>query len=259
MPRSGGTGTRSLSARRADGGMVTAPRVAPAARVVPEPAAPDLAAVGLRLAVALESTALAMQQLAEAIATPRLAEVPRPAASSPSAAVPAMAEPSGPRWCERFPTSRSLEELAEPFRTGCQRFIAALREAGATVSITATVRPRERAYLMHWAWQIARNQMDPREVPVMPGVDIAWVHMDAAGVPDLVASRGAARTMVERYSTVTLPALESRHTQRRAIDMSIRWAGALTIATANGGTETITGPQNASIRPCTRSGAAMAW
>jgi hypothetical protein len=205
----------------------------------------DSAGVSLRLAAALESTAAAMQQLADAIASARPGEAPRPTASA-FTAVSAVAEPSGPRWCERFPTSRSLDDLAEPFRTGCQRFIAALRGAGATVSIAATVRPRERAYLMHWSWQIARNHVDPREVPAMPGVDIAWVHVDAAGVPDLVASRGAARTMVERYSMIALPALESRHTQRRAIDMSIRWAGALTIGTSDGSTETITGPANGS-------------
>ena len=122
---------------------------------------------------------------------------------------------AGVQWCKLFPTSVSLEDLIEPFASNCARFISALGEKGGVVRISATWRPAERAYLMHWATMIAQGKQDPREIPPMAGVDIQW----DLGDPD--ASRTAAGAMMKGYGIVFPPALISRHTQRRAIDMGI--------------------------------------
>jgi hypothetical protein len=115
-----------------------------------------------------------------------------------------------------------------------------LQNAGATVKINATYRPPERAYLMHYAYRIAREGLDPRQVPARNGVDIDWVHRDSAGKFDLAASRNAAEDMVNAYDIVHRPALYSQHTRRLAIDMSISWEGTLTIRNAKNKTVRIT-------------------
>ena len=147
---------------------------------------------------------------------------------------------SGPGWVNQFPDSASTNDLVEPFRTSCNRFIGALQAAGATVAIDNTFRPRERAYLMHYCFRIARQRLDPATVPAMQGVNVQWVHRDARGNPDLNASRRAAEQMVLGYNIAFQPALASRHTEGRAIDMAITWRGNLAIANANGGQTTIT-------------------
>jgi D-alanyl-D-alanine dipeptidase len=147
---------------------------------------------------------------------------------------------SGPQWAKQFPTTSSTDALVEPFRGSVNRFLGALRAAGATVDIHDTLRPPERAYLMHYSFRIARQALDPSTVPAMAGVDIQWVHTDGQGAPDLPASKAAAEQMVGAYGIVFRPALTSRHTEGRAIDMTISWQGDLTIATAVGGQTTIT-------------------
>jgi len=97
-----------------------------------------------------------------------------------------MSEPSGLPWCARFPGSKSVSDLAEPFRSSVQRFLGALHAGTppATVAINATVRPPERAYLMHYAWLIAHGQIAPNAVPPMRGVDIVWNHASAVPAAD---------------------------------------------------------------------------
>jgi hypothetical protein len=146
---------------------------------------------------------------------------------------------SGPEWVTRFPTSSSLNDLVEPFRTNASRFIAALRAAGAQVIVSDTLRPPERAHLMHYCFAIAKQGCDPGSIPAMPGLDIEWLHRDGAGRPDPVASRAAAAKMVAGYGVVFLPVLKSRHIDGLAVDMTITWQGNLSIATANGSTVTI--------------------
>ncbi len=143
-------------------------------------------------------------------------------------------EPSGPSWVPRFPGSRSPEDCTEPFRSNLKAFLAALAHTGAQLDIAATYRPPERAYLMHWSWRIARNLVDPRAADLMPGVDIDWVHRTAAGDADIPKSRSAASQMVSRYGLVVQPALISRHTERRAVDMDISWTASLSIRNADG-------------------------
>jgi plastocyanin len=147
---------------------------------------------------------------------------------------------SGPQWVAKFPTSKSINDLVEPFRSNVRRFIAALQAAHATVSIADTLRPSERVHLMHFSFAVAREGLDPATVPVKPGVDIQWVHTDALGKPDLVASKAAAEQMVRNYEIVFKPALSSRHTEGNAIDMTITWHGALSIIDGTGTQVTIT-------------------
>jgi hypothetical protein len=147
---------------------------------------------------------------------------------------------SGPQWASQFPTGSSTDDLTEPFRSNVNRFLAALRSAGATVSISATLRPPERAYLMHYSFRIAREAFDPATVPAMAGVDIQWVHSALDGSPSSSASRNAAEQMVQAYGIVFRPALGSRHTEGNAIDVDILWQGDLTISNAGGTPITIT-------------------
>ncbi len=146
----------------------------------------------------------------------------------------------GLSWVNKFPGSRSVADLAEPFQTKVQSFIAALEAAGSDVSISATYRPPERAYLMHWCCQIAGYRdpatgelirIDPTKVSIMPmaGVDIDWT---AGGQP--VFARVLCQKMRAGYQIDYPAALTSRHTQRLAIDMTIKVPAKSTIVDANG-------------------------
>lgn len=148
-----------------------------------------------------------------------------------------MSEPAGNAWCERFPTSVLLSDLAQPFQAAASGFIDALRGAGASVSIGATYRPSERAYLMHFACLIAGyrdqqqvfHQISPMDVPPMKGVEIDWTVGGDAG-----AARTAAVAMVRRYEIEYPAALVSNHTRRLAIDMTMHWAGTISVKDARG-------------------------
>src|SRR5713226_1497882 len=102
---------------------------------------------------------------------------------------------SGIEWISKFPGSKSTDDLVEPFRAHAKNFIAALQAAHASVTVDDTFRPPERAYLMHYAFEIARKNLDPGAVPPKAGVDIQWVHTKTKGQPDLVASKAAAEQM----------------------------------------------------------------
>jgi hypothetical protein len=134
-------------------------------------------------------------------------------------------EQSGLIWISKFPGSNELTDLAPTLREAVEAFITALSAAGAKVSINATFRPPGRAYLMHYAWLIAREHMNPTTVPIMKGVDIEWVHRKTTGAVDRVKSRSSAESMVGSigYDMVFRAALTSRHTEKRAIDMNISW------------------------------------
>lgn len=157
---------------------------------------------------------------------------------------------SGPSWVSQFPTSTSLSSLAPTFQTDVSNFINAMQQAGITVSIDATRRPLQRAYLMHYAYTIA-NGTDaapnvPAFVPVksQPAVDICWVHTDANGNYDPTASITAAQQMLTAYGISSNlkvpPALKSLHTRGEAIDMKTVWSGkSITINDASGNAVTI--------------------
>jgi len=154
-------------------------------------------------------------------------------------AIPALsaAEKSGKAWVSKYPGSKRVEDLEPGFRPKVEEFIKAVKAAGANVRITSTLRPKQRAYLMHWSWRIARQGYDAHKVPALPGVDIDWWHGDQK------ASRQKAQEMVDGYGTAHLkvaPSLTSRHIQGKAIDMHITWKGTLAVKKKDGGTVKIT-------------------
>jgi hypothetical protein len=141
---------------------------------------------------------------------------------------------SGGAWTAQFPNSTSIDDLVEPFRTSVRNFLAALKTAGASVTVSSPLRPPQRAHLMHYSFLISSSAVDPSVVPAYAGVDIQWVHLDTQGKPDSAASRNAAREMVVGYEIVYAPALKSKHTLGQAIDMDIEWKNNLQIADAHG-------------------------
>lgn len=144
---------------------------------------------------------------------------------------------SGAQWCDEFPGSIALEDLLEPFRSKAAAFIDAMRGAGASVMVSATFRPPERAYLMHFCCLVAGyrdkakvfHQIAPGDVPPMAGVDIDWT---CGGDPG--AARSAAVAMVKAYEIAYPAALVSNHTRRLAVDMTIKWQGSIIVRDARG-------------------------
>ena len=139
------------------------------------------------------------------------------------------AELSGTVWVGRFLAQDTTAFLKPDFQLSVDRFISAMRAGGARVRISNTLRPKERAYLMHWAHKIYRNNVNPATAPSMPGVNIDWVHAT------LEQSVRAARNMVHGFVIQNLgantpPALNTLHTIGEAINMSISWSGNLTVA-----------------------------
>ena len=153
-----------------------------------------------------------------------------PTANQTPAVVNISNELSGSQWVARFPGTTSTNDLSAAFRPGAVNFIDAMSQAGATITISSTLRPPERAYMMHWSWKIVQGT-SPNSVPAMNGVNIEWEH------PTSNASTQAAKNMVNGFGIQKLlvaPSLTSRHTQGDAIDMSISWSGVLSILKTNG-------------------------
>ncbi len=166
-------------------------------------------------------------------ATPEPTATPT-SAPEPTATVIPPCEPSGVAWAARFPTSQSTDDLTPVFRDEANRFIAALKAANASVKISETYRSRERAYLMHFSYRLARENLDPATVPAAEGVNICWLHRDVDGKPDLAASKKAAQQMLTAYNIAFKPTIDSLHIERRAIDMTIAWQGDLKIVDGTG-------------------------
>lgn len=157
---------------------------------------------------------------------------------------------SGPHWVKFFPPTNSIEDLAAPFRQRVQAFEKALRTAGAKIEITNTLRPPERAYLMHFAAKISRSQIRAQDVPSLLGVEIDWAHYTNA------ASVQAAQQMVDAYGIGSNPvALRSLHTQGLAIDWFIDWEGTLKIRDSQGQLVSIDAPRTGENPALMRVGA----
>jgi len=130
---------------------------------------------------------------------------------------------SGSHWVKEFPDSANISNLQSPFRENVQDFINALEEAGAIVTPTSTLRPKNRALLMYYCWKIVNSGLDPRKVPNIPDVNIIWAHTDINGNYLKEKSEQAAKDMVSAYGIVREPSLTSRHFSGYAIDMNIKW------------------------------------
>ncbi len=140
---------------------------------------------------------------------------------------------SGASWVSEFLDSKATSALTAVFGKAVDKFIAAMKAGGATVSIETTHRPAERAHLMHYAWRVSRKEIAASDVPAKTGVDIEWVH------PTDEQSVQAAKDMVAGYKIVAKPSLTSRHTEKLAIDMTISWSGTLSIEQVDGTTISI--------------------
>jgi hypothetical protein len=160
-------------------------------------------------------------------------------ALGPPRAAPAPAlRRSGKHWVawadEHARGSQRVDDLAEPFRSGVREFLGALHAAGARVTVHATRRSARRAYLFHWCWLLALERVEARDVPPHAGVPIAWDHGNRA------RSAIAARAMVRGFAlavpprSVHAPSLRSHHILGNAIDMTIRWRGAIHVAARGG-------------------------
>src|SRR5882762_886552 len=68
-------------------------------------------------------------------------------------------------WVSLFPGLKTLEALTSPFKELATAFINAMQDAAVNVKISATLRPPQRAFLMHFSFLIAKGQQDPRTVP----------------------------------------------------------------------------------------------
>lgn len=168
---------------------------------------------------------------------------------------------SGRSWARKFPDSKSISDLSGTFRRDVTRFVAAMRSAGITVVPLSTLRPPQRAYMMHYSWLIDSSRpppnghLSPEVVPAFvpaagqSSVDICWVHTRAGGV-DLPASVAAAGQMVSAFNIdkklKVAPALRSLHTRGLAIDMRTTWSkGKITVVNGSGHDITInTTPQD---------------
>ena len=125
---------------------------------------------------------------------------------------------SGKMWVKLFPGLKTLEALTSPFKESATAFINAMLESSVNVKISATLRPPQRAYLMHFSFLIAKGRQDPRTVPPKADVNIEWFH---GNLPDSVR---AAKEMVAAYgiaTSTTAPALQSNHIAGNAVDMTI--------------------------------------
>jgi hypothetical protein len=146
---------------------------------------------------------------------------------------------SGEYWISKFPGSKDIDDLESTFQENVKSFIKALRSANAIIEITSTFRPPERAYLMHWSWKIVKENYDAKQIPSMDGVNINWWHGDQE------SSKQAAQKMVDLYGINNLeivPALNSMHIERKAIDMKISWEENLIIKEKDGTERTISTP-----------------
>ena len=139
---------------------------------------------------------------------------------------------SGAAWWHaneaRYGNSADLAALEPGFAAKARAFVAALRLAGATVQVSATRRHKVRAYLMHFSWRIANGSVKAADAPAEPGCTIVWDHRNDAD------SRRAAQQMVNLFQIVFQPSLTSQHIAGLAVDMTIGWAGTLTLPDAAG-------------------------
>ena len=151
-----------------------------------------------------------------------------------------MATTSGASWVAKFPTSVKTSDLKKPFRTNFEAFQKAMKDAGIAVTISASLRLKQRAYMMHFAWMIVKGKIAPGDVPAMAGVNIVWNHPKA---------KQGAQEMVDGYGIGGLgvaPALNSRHIEGRAIDTILTWKGDIHIKQKDGTEKAIVGtPRNA--------------
>jgi hypothetical protein len=161
---------------------------------------------------------------------------------------------SGPSWATRFGDSKSVSDLAPAFGKDVTAFVTAMKRASITVRTLRTLRPPERAYLMHYSWLVAKRKLSPLKVPAFAGskkhppVGICWVHATAHGAskPASIAAAGKLAAALGVASMPTAPLLSSAGTLAESIVMSTTWTRSkITIHNASGHAVVIrSGPRN---------------
>ena len=161
---------------------------------------------------------------------------------------------SGPSWARRFGDSKRASDLAGAFGRDVKAFDAAMKRASITVRALRTLRPPERAYLMHYSWLVAKRKLSPLKVPAFAGskkhppVGICWVHATARGAskPASIAAAAKLASALGVASMPTAPLLTSAATLGESIVMSTTWTRAkITIHDASGHAVVIrSGPRN---------------
>jgi hypothetical protein len=155
-----------------------------------------------------------------------------------------MSNVSGKNWWHanqgKYPNSRDIDDLHPDFKDNVVRFVNVLKDGGANVTISSTRRNDIRAYLMHYSWLIANEDIDVKDVPSKAGVDITWDHGNEE------ASKSAAKEMVDLFNLAYRPSKTSNHIKGLAVDMSISWKGDLFLGPLqNGGFKgVLNGPKN---------------
>lgn len=149
---------------------------------------------------------------------------------------------SGADWfrahAARFPNSDRVSDLSPAFAVQVDAFIGMLRRASATVRVSSTLRNRNRAWIMHYAWRIAGGDIRPDAVPPNAAVAIHWDH------GDIRTSRRAAQAMVDLFGIRFRPSLTSNHIDGTAIDMTIQWDQPINVVDALGRTHRIDHPRS---------------
>ena len=141
---------------------------------------------------------------------------------------------SGKKWWTAnqgkadYANSTSIDKLDTTFKANVKAFKKAITGAGAKISISTTRRSEKRAYILHWAYKIAKGLVTADKVPAKAGVDITWDHGDNA------ASKKGAQEIVTAANIAYQPSLTSNHIKGKAIDWTITWTGTLKIKNKDG-------------------------
>jgi hypothetical protein len=167
-------------------------------------------------------------------------------------------EESGGNWATwanaNYPADDRVDALGDPFRSNVRAFLLAVADSTDSATGRAPIpqiiqvyRPPERAYLLHWSWQIATQAGSPGEADqlcVPGGMHIIWQHYRTDGSLDGSGALDAARAMTNAFRLSTFPAYPTKHSERTAIDMFIEWHGTLTLTNASDSIVTVSGPSN---------------
>ena len=149
---------------------------------------------------------------------------------------------SGAAWWHtnagKYPIIDKINALQGVFADRVQKFVNALRKAGADVHVSETRRNPARVQLMHYSFKLSRAEIQTKHIPKIEGCDIVWDH----GNEEL--SQAAAKEMVELFKAVKEPSLASLHITGKAIDMTIKWSMPITIVDGHGCEVRIAGPGN---------------
>ena len=145
------------------------------------------------------------------------AKTDKPVAPVAPVATPDPKKLSGKQWKAIADTnwadSSSTDDLDAGFKGSLDKFFEVLTAANITTGEYTTLRPKERAYLLHYSVEVSKGTTAAKDVPAQAGVDIIWDH----GTDE--KSKAAAKEMVDEFGIVGPAALVSNHIAGNAIDM----------------------------------------